>query len=68
MKGVKVINNTKGQKSSTLRRKLAKYPNKVPSVGVYGKCVYGSVKHMMSIQKCGTIAQTVFFSWIAMLC
>lgn len=50
MKGVKVINNTKG-KIIDFEKELAKYPNKVPSVGVWGKCVYGSVKHMMSIQK-----------------
>ena len=50
MKGVKVINNTKGQ-IINFEKELEKYPDKKPEIGVWGKCVYGSVKHMMSIQK-----------------
>jgi hypothetical protein len=50
MKGVKVINNTKGQ-IINFDKELEKYPDKIARIGVWGKCVYGSVKHMMSIQK-----------------
>ena len=50
MKGVKVIDNTKGQLID-FDKELAKFKNKVPECGVDGKCVYGSDKHMMSIQK-----------------
>lgn len=50
MKNVKRIDNTKGQLID-FDKELAKYKNKVPECGVYGKCIYGSDKHMMSIQK-----------------
>lgn len=49
MKKVEVVDNTKGQ-IIDFEKELAKYPNKVPECGVDGKCVFGSDKHMMSIQ------------------
>ena len=49
MKNVEVVDNTKGQ-IIDFDKELAKYPNKVPECGVDGKCVFGSDKHMMSIQ------------------
>lgn len=49
MKGVKRIDNTKGQ-IVDFEKELAKFPNKVARHGVNGKCVFGSDKHMMSIQ------------------
>ena len=50
IKGVKVIDNTKGQLID-FDKELAKFKNKWARHGVNGKCVYGSDKHMMSIQK-----------------
>ena len=50
MKGVEVIDNTKGQ-IIDFDKELEKYPNKCPGIGIWGSCVYGSAKHMMSIQK-----------------
>jgi hypothetical protein len=49
MKNVEVIDNTKGQ-IIDFEKELAKFANKVPECGVDGKCVFGSDKHMMSIQ------------------
>ena len=49
MKNVKRIDNTKGQ-IIDFDKELAKFPNKWSRHGVNGKCVYGSDKHMMSIQ------------------
>jgi hypothetical protein len=49
MKGVKKFDNTKGQ-IVDFDKELAKYPHKISRHGVNGKCVYGSDKHMMSIQ------------------
>ena len=50
MKGVEVIDNTKGQ-IIDFDEELAKYPQRFAPIGVSGKCVFGSAKHMMSIQK-----------------
>lgn len=50
MKGVKRIDNTKGQYID-FDKELAKFPEKNAEIGVWGKCVYGSDKHMMSVQK-----------------
>ena len=50
MKGVKRIDNTKGQ-IIDFEKELAKFPDKNPRMGVVGKSVYGSVRHMLSIQK-----------------
>ena len=50
MKGVKVINNTKGQVID-FEKELAKFPDKSVSSGTHGKCWFGSDKHMMSVQK-----------------
>ncbi len=49
-RGIKYIDNTKGQLID-FDKELAKFPNKWARHGVNGKCVYGSDKHMMSIQK-----------------
>lgn len=50
MKGVKVIDNTKGQ-IVDFEKELAKFPERNNEIGVNGKCVHGSTKHMLSIQK-----------------
>ena len=50
IKGVQVIDNTKGQ-IIDFDKELEKYPNKCPGIGIWGSCVYGSAKHMMTIQK-----------------
>lgn len=50
MKSVEVVDNTKGQ-IIDFDKELKQYKNKVPECGVDGKCIYGSDKHMMSIQK-----------------
>ena len=49
MKNVKRIDNTMGQVVD-FEKELSKYPNKVARHGVNGKCVFGSDKHMMSVQ------------------
>lgn len=49
MKGVKKFDNTKG-KIVDFDKELAKYPRKCDQIGVFGKNVYGSAKHMMSVQ------------------
>lgn len=50
MKGVKVINNTKGQVIN-FDQELAKFPEKCPQIGCAKSCIYGSAKHMMTVQK-----------------
>lgn len=50
MKSVEIVDNTQGQ-IIDFDKELKKYKNKVPECGVDGKCIYGSDKHMMSIQK-----------------
>ena len=50
MPGVKVFDNTKGQ-IIDFDKELAKFPDKNNIIGVNGKCVHGSTKHMMSVQK-----------------
>lgn len=49
MPGVTVIDNTKGQVID-FEKELAKYPDKSPDIGCQKSCVYGSDKHMMSVQ------------------
>jgi hypothetical protein len=50
MKGVRVIDNTKGQVID-FDAELAKFPDREDSIGVWGKCVHGSTKHQLSVQK-----------------
>lgn len=50
MDGVKIIDNTKGQVID-FDKELEKYPEREEKIGVSGKCVFGSVKHMMTVQK-----------------
>lgn len=50
MKGVKVINNTKGQ-ILNLDEELAKFRNKCPNIGCAANMSYGSARHTMTIQK-----------------
>ena len=50
LRGVTVIDNTRGQ-IIDFEAELAKYPDREDSIGVFGKCVYGSAKHMMTVQK-----------------
>jgi len=49
MRNVDIVDNTKGQ-IIDFELELSKFTDKVPENGVSGKCVYGSDKHMMSIQ------------------
>ena len=49
MPGVTVIDNTKGQ-IIDFEKELAKYPDKSPEIGCVKSCVYGSDKHMMTVQ------------------
>ena len=50
MKGVRIIDNTKG-KYVDFDAELAKFPDRDASIGVAGKCVHGSTKHQLSVQK-----------------
>ena len=50
MDGVTIIDNTKGQ-IIDFDTELEKYPEREEKIGVSGKCVFGSVKHMMTVQK-----------------
>lgn len=50
MKGVTVIDNTHGEVID-FESELRKFPHRDDSIGVWGKCVHGSTKHMMSVQK-----------------
>lgn len=49
MDGVTVIDNTKGQ-IIDFDKELEKYPNKSVKQGCASGCVFGSAKHMMSVQ------------------
>lgn len=49
MPGVTVIDNTKGQVID-FEKELAKYPDKSTDIGCVKSCVFGSDKHMMSVQ------------------
>ena len=50
MKGVKVINNRKGQ-IIDFEKELAKYPERDEKIGCAKGCWFGSDVHMMSVQK-----------------
>ena len=50
MKGVEVIDNTRGQVID-FDKFLAKYPDRNPSVGIYKSSVWGSAKHIVTVQK-----------------
>ena len=50
MKGVKVLDNTKGQYVD-FEAELAKFPGREDTIGISGKCVHGSTKHQLSVQK-----------------
>ena len=50
MQGVRVIDNTKGQ-IIDFDKELAKYPERDEEYGCAPGCVFGSDKHMMSVQK-----------------
>jgi hypothetical protein len=49
MKGVKVIDNTKGEVID-FDKFLAEYPDRNPSVGIYQSSVWGSAKHIVTVQ------------------
>ena len=49
MEGVTVIDNTRGQ-IIDFEKELAKYPDKSPEIGCVKSCVYGSDKHMITVQ------------------
>ena len=50
MKGVEVIDNTRGQVID-FDKFLAKYPDRNPSVDIYKSSVWGSAKHIVTVQK-----------------
>ena len=50
MKGVEVIDNTRGQVID-FEKFLAEYPDRNPSVGIYKSSVWGSAKHIVTVQK-----------------
>ena len=50
MKGVKVIDNTKGQVID-FEQFLSLYPDRNPQLGVYKSSVWGSAKHIVTVQK-----------------
>lgn len=50
MEGVKILNNTKGRYFN-FDKELDKYPDRCPDIGCARGCVYGSAKHMMTVQK-----------------
>lgn len=49
MPGVTVIDNTKGQVID-FEKELAKYPDRSTDIGCVKSCVFGSDKHMMTVQ------------------
>lgn len=49
MPGVTVIDNTQGQ-IIDFDKELAKYPDKSPDIGCVKSCVFGSDKHMITVQ------------------
>ena len=48
--GVEVIDNTRGQVID-FDKFLAEYPDRNPSVGIYQSSVWGSAKHIVTVQK-----------------
>ncbi len=50
MEGVEVIDNTRGQVID-FDKFLAEYPDRNPSVGIYKSSVWGSAKHIVTVQK-----------------
>jgi hypothetical protein len=50
MRGVEVIDNTKGQ-IIDFEKELEKYPERDRSIGCAKGCEFGSAKHMMTVQK-----------------
>ena len=50
MPGVEVIDNTRGQVID-FDNFLAEYPDRNPSVGIYKSSVWGSAKHIVTVQK-----------------
>lgn len=50
LKGVEVIDNTRGQVID-FDKFLAEYPDRNPSVGIYKSSVWGSAKHIVTVQK-----------------
>ena len=50
MKGVEVIDNTRGQVID-FDKFLSEYPDRNPSVGIYKSSVWGSAKHIVTVQK-----------------
>ena len=50
MKGVRVINNTKGQVID-FDKFLAQYPDRNSTLGVWKSSVWGSAKHIVTVQK-----------------
>jgi hypothetical protein len=48
--GVEVIDNTRGQ-IIDFDKFLAEYPDRDPSVGIYQSSVWGSAKHIVTVQK-----------------
>lgn len=50
MNGVEVIDNTRGQVID-FDKFLAEYPDRNPSVGIYQSSVWGSAKHIVTVQK-----------------
>lgn len=49
-RGVKVLDNTKGA-IIDFDKELERFPERCEEIGVSGKCIYGSAKHMMTVQK-----------------
>ena len=50
MDGVEVIDNTRGQVID-FDKFLSEYPDRNPSVGIYQSSVWGSAKHIVTVQK-----------------
>ena len=50
MKGVKILDNTKG-KIINFDKFLADYPERNESIGCAGTCIFGSAKHMRTVQE-----------------
>lgn len=50
MRGVEVIDNTKGQ-IINFERELAKFPHRDRTIGCAKGCEFGSAKHIMTVQK-----------------
>ena len=59
MDGVTVVDNTKG-KVINFDKELKKYPDRDPDYGCAKGCVFGSDKHMMSVQKLWDIIDAPF--------